>query len=192
MLELGAGTGLVGITCAVAGAERTVLTDYPSLHILDNIRQNVETNVFSREQASSRLGRKNGVVSVEAHKWGDLDGVFAKGNAHGFTRVVATGCLWRDEQHGNIARSMRHFLKDSADAEVWVVSGFFLGREKLAGFFEVAGREGLVVREVFEQNGMGERREWSVERRGEEDKEIVEQGWLLVGVLCHGNGGLSR
>lgn len=186
VLELGSGTGLVGITCAVAGAERTVLTDYPSSEILENIRQNVEINVFSRPQASPSR-HKNG-VSVEAHRWGDLDEDFAKENAHMFTRVVATGCLWLSEQHGNIAKSMAHFLKESEDAEVWVVSGFFLGRERLAGFFDVAGREGLFVREIFEQNGVGDRREWVVDGRVEDEKEIFEQGWLLVGVLCQGKG----
>lgn len=48
MLELGSGTGLVGMICALAGAARTVLTDYPSVEILGNIRENVEVNVFSR------------------------------------------------------------------------------------------------------------------------------------------------
>ena len=186
VLELGSGTGLVGMICALAGAESTVLTDYPSVEILENIRDNVEVNVLSRQQASP-LKQKNG-VSVEAHKWGDVDEDFAVSNAHKFTRVVATGCLWLSEQHENIARSMAHFLAESEDAEVWVVSGFFLGREKLAGFFDIARREGLVVREVFEQNGVGDRREWIVERTEEDEKEVFEQGWLLVGVLCQRMG----
>lgn len=133
------------------------------------------------------MKQKDG-VSIEAHKWGDVDEGFAKLNAHKFTRVIASGCLWLSEQHGNIARSMAHFLAESEDAEVWVVSGFFLGREKLAGFFTIARREGLVVREVFEQSGVGARREWTVDRTVEDEKEIFEQGWLLVGVLCQGKG----
>ncbi len=186
MLELGSGTGLVGITCALAGADRTVLTDYPSLPILENIRKNVETNVISRRQAPS-LTQTN-VVSVEAHKWGDLGENFAKSGLHSFTRVVATGCLFLPEQHENIAISMAHFLAKSVEAEVWVVSGFFLGRAKLARFFDIARREGLHVREVFEQNAVGDRREWMVDKGLEDQREIVEQGWLLVAVLCRREG----
>ena len=181
VLELGSGTGLVGITCALAGAERTVLTDYPSPTVLANIRNNVDANVTSPPPASS--SQRTSGVSVEAHKWGDLHGGVAEANAHEFARVLAAGCLWRLEEHENIARSMAHFLAKSREAEVWVVSGFFLGREKLARFFDVAGVEGLDVREVFEQNAVGSRREWVVDRV-EDGKESVEQGWLLVAVLC--------
>ncbi len=73
-------------------------------------------------------------------------------------------------------------------AEVWVVSGFFLGRESLVGFLNVAAREGLDVREVFEQNAVGERRAWMVDGGMEDGREVVEQGWLLVAVLCHREG----
>lgn len=182
VLELGSGTGLVGIICALAGAESTVLTDYPSPEILENIRKNVETNVAFRQRTSLR--RPADSVSVEAHKWGELEETFAKSNAHKFTRVLATGCLWLPEQHQNIARSMKYFLTGNEKAEVWAVSGFFLGRERLAEFFDISSREGLNVRDVFEQNAVGDRREWMADRGWEDGKDIMEQGWLLVVVLC--------
>ena len=53
MLELGSGTGLVGMICALAGAQRTVLTDHPSVAIVEGLRWNVERNVISRWQVSS-------------------------------------------------------------------------------------------------------------------------------------------
>ena len=127
VLALRSRTGLVGIICALAGAEETVLTDYPSVEILENIRTNVEMNVLSRQPKSS--WKQGNSVFVKAHEWVDIDKEFAKSNAHQFTRFIATGCLWLSEQHENIARSMAHFLAESEDAEVWVVSGFFLGRE---------------------------------------------------------------
>lgn len=52
VLELGSGTGLVGIISALASAKRTVLTDYPCPEILENILKNVEMNVVSRQQRS--------------------------------------------------------------------------------------------------------------------------------------------
>ena len=67
VLELGSGTGLVGIICALAGAEETVLTDYPSVEILEYIRTNVDSAlspakiiIEAREQCvcqSTRVGR---------------------------------------------------------------------------------------------------------------------------------------
>lgn len=125
VLELGSGTGLVGIISALAGAKKTVLTDHPCPEILENIRKNVEMNVVSRRQRS--LLKQADSVTTEAHKWGEVEENFAKSNAYKFTRVLATGCLWLPEQHENIARSMVHFLEKSEKAEVWVVSGFSLG-----------------------------------------------------------------
>ena len=189
VLELGSGTGLVGMVCALAGADRATLTDYPSTNILKNIRHNIETNAIAREQSS--LSRQSSSVSVEAHKWGDIDENFAKSNAHKYTRVLATGCLWLPEQHENIAKSMAHFLAKNEKAEVWVVSGFFLGRQKLAQFFDIARTVGLQAREVFEQNAVGDKRQWMVDRGLEDMKEVVEQGWLLVVVLCQEKDELS-
>lgn len=186
VLELGSGTGLVGMICALAGAKKTVLTDYPSPEVLENLRRNVETNVISRQQASS--SEESTKVSVQAHKWGNLHEDFAKSNTHNFTRILATGCLWLPEQHQNIATSMAHFLAKDERAEVWAVSGFFLGREKLARFFEIAKGQGLDVKELFEQNAVGNRRQWLVDRGLEDETKTLEQGWLLVIVLCQRKG----
>ncbi|KAK3174761.1 hypothetical protein OEA41_002007 [Lepraria neglecta] len=176
-LELGAGSGLVGIICALAGAQKTVLTDFPDARILENIQFNVEANVTSRRS----FIRPD--VSVEAHKWGDIDSDIAKANAHQFTRVIATGCLWLPEQHRNIAKSAAHFLAKTDEAMVWLVSGFFLGRTKLAEFFDVAREEGLRVREVFEQDVVGSVRPWSVKEDHESRERLISQGWLMVAVF---------
>lgn len=88
-------------------------------------------------------------------------------------------CLSFEGPHGNIARSMAHFLAGGKGAEVWVVSGFFLGREKLVGFFDVAAREGLDVREVFEQNAVGEGRAWMVDRAWRMGERLWNKGEIL-------------
>lgn len=131
-------------------------------------------------------------VTTEAHKWREVEEDFAKSNAHKFTCVLATGCLWLPEQHENIARSMAHFLEKSEKAEVWVVSGFFLRRKKLAGFFDIARREGLDVREVFEQNAVGDRREWMVDRGVDDGKDTVEHGWLWWPYFVKGKANLRE
>ena len=45
VLELGAGAGLPSIVCALAGASRVVITDYPDEELIQNIRWNVDHNV---------------------------------------------------------------------------------------------------------------------------------------------------
>jgi EEF1A N-terminal glycine/lysine methyltransferase len=41
VLELGAGAGLPSLVCALKGAIRVVLTDYPDSDLIDNLRHNV-------------------------------------------------------------------------------------------------------------------------------------------------------
>ena len=63
------------------------------------------------------------------------------------------------------------------------MSGFFLGRTKLAEFFDVAREEVLRVREVFEQDVVGSVRPWSVKEDHESRERLISQGWLMVAVL---------
>ena len=43
VLELGAGAGVPGIVCALHGARRVVITDYPDQNLIENLRSNVES-----------------------------------------------------------------------------------------------------------------------------------------------------
>ena len=45
VLELGAGAGLPSLVCSVLGARRVMITDYPDVELVENIRWNVETNL---------------------------------------------------------------------------------------------------------------------------------------------------
>lgn len=42
MLELGAGAGLPSLVCALNGASKVVVTDYPDAELIDNLRYNIE------------------------------------------------------------------------------------------------------------------------------------------------------
>jgi nicotinamide N-methyltransferase len=170
VLELGTGSGLTSIVSVLCGAKEVVASDYPDSKLLANTRANVVANV-----PKGSAGR----VSVKEHLWGCVDDRLGRENEHGFDVVVAAGCLWLEEQHVNIARSMAHFLKQDPDAVVYVVSGFFLGREKLEDFFQVAFEEGLNVLSMFEQDALGERRDCYVDCPDSKE-ETLQRGWLMV------------
>lgn len=41
MLELGAGGGLPSLVCALNGAAQVVVTDYPDVDLIENLRYNI-------------------------------------------------------------------------------------------------------------------------------------------------------
>ena len=41
VLELGAGAGLPSLTCAILGARKVVVTDFPDPDLVDNMRKNI-------------------------------------------------------------------------------------------------------------------------------------------------------
>lgn len=170
VLELGTGTGLTSIISVLCGAKEVVASDYPNSRLLQNARRNIAVNVPKGSQ---------GRTSVAQHLWGCTNDNLAREYVHHFDVVVAAGCLFLEEQHVNIARSMAHFLKKDLDATVYIVSGFFLGRAKLENFFQIAFEEGLSVITMFEQDATGQRRDCYVDCP-DTKREILERGWLLV------------
>lgn len=175
VLELGAGTALVSIICASAGAQRLLASDYPDEKILKSISHNLATAFIGCQCQSS--------IDVAGHRWGEVGDQMSVNNSHAFNRVIATGCLWLSDQHENLARSLAHFLAKEQEAEVWLISGFFLGRAGLSGFFDIARKQGLQAKEVFEQDAVGNRRPWKRSVENEDQAELVAQGWLMVAVL---------
>ncbi|KAI9833062.1 MAG: hypothetical protein M1819_003895 [Sarea resinae] len=70
VLELGAGNGLSGIVCALAGAAKVTITDYPAPEILANIKANVDRNVSAVAREGMVLGDVD--VEVRGHCWGEF------------------------------------------------------------------------------------------------------------------------
>lgn len=86
VLELGAGTGIVGIVCAVLGAHCTI-TDLP------HVTPNLEYNAILNQEAiqSSALG---GSVAVKSLRWGERADVEAIGRS--FDLIVASDVVYYD------------------------------------------------------------------------------------------------
>ncbi|KAF2092042.1 hypothetical protein K490DRAFT_32985 [Saccharata proteae CBS 121410] len=174
VLELGAGVGLAGIVSVLNGADEVVISDYPAPEILSNLSRNVARNVPSQLRAR---------VAVHGHEWGDLTSPFSTAHAGRFTRILAADCLWMPHEHGNLARSMLHFLSPEPEARVFVIAGFHTGRAKMAPFFDVVLEEGLEIDVIFEMDAEGRRREWAKERDGGAEDHGERKKWLVVAQL---------
>ena len=158
----------------LAGADKVVISDYPSPEILANIKINIEKNIPSHLQAK---------VSAAGHEWGVLKDDLAQTQAHSFTRIIAADCLWMPWQHSNLVESMLHFLSFAKDSRVWVIAGFHTGRAKLAPFFDVAIKQGLEIEDIWERDCEGYEREWVTERDGGREDIGERKKWLVVAVL---------
>ena len=117
------GTGIVGITSALAGGGEVILSDYPSQKILSTLKINVDRNVPENLRYPKHVG-------VQGHEWGVLTDEFSRSNAGRFTRVLCADCLWMDGNHYGLAQSITHFLSDKEEARAWVIAGFHTGRAK--------------------------------------------------------------
>jgi nicotinamide N-methyltransferase len=181
VLELGAGTGLAGIICALKDAREVTISDYPAPEVLGNIKANVERNVLFRKGKTGV-----GEVRVEGHEWGVLDDAFSKENKESFGRILVADCLWMPWQHLNLLKSIRWFMK--ADGKAWVVAGFHTGRAKMRGFYEESAlmEAGLEIEKIWERNADGAEREWVVDRGIEDVTE--RKRWLVIGILRRREG----
>lgn len=86
-------------------------------------------------------------------------------------------------EHENLVRSMLHLLGTASDARVYAIAGFHTGRTKLAGFFDEAVAQGLDIEEIYEEDHIGNRRDWMKERDGGTEHVTERKKWLVVAIL---------
>ncbi|KAI5840494.1 S-adenosyl-L-methionine-dependent methyltransferase [Morchella snyderi] len=142
ILELGAGAGLPSLVCALRGAARVVVTDYPDPDLVANLRENIA--------AAGAPGN----VFAEGYIWGrDVAGLMGEGEGEGgkFDVLVLSDLLFNHSQHGALAATVKAAMKADGVALVfftphrpWLLS------EDLA-FFQVAEEAGFEVRKVLER-----------------------------------------
>ncbi|KAK4227060.1 hypothetical protein QBC38DRAFT_478565 [Podospora fimiseda] len=180
-IELGAGTALPSVMGGLLGAEKVVVTDYPTTPVIKTLRENVNSLIQEKNSVSGRYGIKE--IKVDGHAWGEFDTELAKEFGKKFDRVYVADCLWMPWQHENLRRSIEWFMKEGDESRAWVVAGFHTGREKMAPFFDEERLRdvGLEVERIWERDCDGIDREWVVDR-GVEDISVRKR-WLVVGVL---------
>ncbi|EXJ80341.1 hypothetical protein A1O1_08485 [Capronia coronata CBS 617.96] len=203
VLELGAGTALPSLICALAGAASVTITDHPSSPALTSgaIEQNVRDNVLKR-----RRKRTTSITNVDVfgYTWGTSKmyltshyGKPAPSQPDSFDRIIIADCLWMPMQHVNLVKTILRYLESSPTAPapssspssqqhqpddqacVFVVAGFHTGRGIVRHFFKVQGR--LRAAEIFEIDVSGIRRPWLPVREGETKEQ--SKRWCVCAVL---------
>ncbi|KAJ0963314.1 hypothetical protein J5N97_028436 [Dioscorea zingiberensis] len=131
ILELGSGTGLVGIAAAAILGARVTLTDLP--HVLPNLRFNAESN-------ADIITSRGGSVEVHQLRWGERPDAEALGGAAAFDAILASDVVYYEDLVDPLLETLRWFV--NADV-VFVMAHLRRWKKRDAAFFRKA-------RKVFE------------------------------------------
>ncbi|KAK9108852.1 hypothetical protein Sjap_016912 [Stephania japonica] len=128
ILELGSGTGLVGIAAASVLGANVTITDLP--HVLSNLRFNAELN-------NKAIAFRGGCVDVQALRWGeveDFEGLVVDGP---FDAVLGSDVVYYEELFEPLLKTLCWLLSDGgvflmAHLKRWKKeSGFFRKARKV-------------------------------------------------------------
>ncbi|KAK9899677.1 hypothetical protein P389DRAFT_2672 [Cystobasidium minutum MCA 4210] len=93
VLELGAGGGLPSLVCALEGAKKTVVTDFPDSSLISNLQRNIDANIPAESQAS---------IIAEGYTWGSkVDKLIRHldNPEKGFNTILAADLVFNHSQH---------------------------------------------------------------------------------------------
>ncbi|CAK8562267.1 unnamed protein product [Lathyrus sativus] len=99
ILELGSGTGIVGIVAAVTLGSNVTLTDLP--HVVPNLKFNAEAN-------AGVVGSSGGSVTFAPLRWGHADDVELIGRE--FDVIVASDVVYHDHLYEPLIETLRLLL----------------------------------------------------------------------------------
>lgn len=185
VIEVGAGTALPSIMAGLLGANKVVVTDYPSPTLLSVLNTNINRNLIP---SISPTGTIPTSIAAQGHSWGEFKDMAPHKQA--YDRVFVCDCLWMPWQHANLRSTINHLLKANLEARVWVIAGFHTGRAKMSAFFEaetLRREAGCEIEAIWERDCEGVERIYDSE--WEEENPTVRKRWLVVAVLKRVEGG---
>ena len=150
MLELGAGAGLPSLVAAIHGATQVVVTDYPDVELIENLRHNVDSCPLLTQKGS------NSNIAVEGYLWGsDVQPLFKNlpDSQNGFDVLILADLLFNHHCHEALISTILLTLSRAETAHALV---FFTPYrpwllEKDLAFFDLCRKNGLVVTKLIEE-----------------------------------------
>lgn len=148
VLEFGAGAGLPSIVCALKGALGVVVSDYPDIDLIDNLKINIERN---RRHNTTNL-------VAEGYLWGNDTATLkahlpSEKRNDGFDLLILADLLFNHSEHESLARSIAMTLGHGKDSCALV---FFTPYrpwllDKDLDFFRIVKEHGFVVEKILEK-----------------------------------------
>ncbi|XP_058076831.1 uncharacterized protein LOC131225327 isoform X2 [Magnolia sinica] len=123
ILELGSGTGLVGIAAAAILGAHVTITDLP--HVLPNLQFNANTN-------ATAVASNSGVVDVRCLRWGEPEDMASIG--HQFHLLLASDVVYHDHLFHPLLQTLSFFLQ----GDVGLVMAHLRRWKKDSAFFKKA------------------------------------------------------
>ncbi len=147
VLEFGAGAGLPSLVCALNGAKKVVVTDYPDADLIENLRYNIEHSAANPDN-----------LIAEGYLWGNPPSNLTSHlpdspGEGGFDLLILADLLFNHSEHRKLVLSMQKTMKRTAHARALV---FFSPHrpwlfEKDMAFFDLAREMGFLVEKVLER-----------------------------------------
>ncbi|KAJ4974430.1 hypothetical protein NE237_007604 [Protea cynaroides] len=124
ILELGSGTGLVGITAAATLGANVTLTDLP--HVVANLQFNVDANC-------NTFTLNGGSINVATLRWGETEDM--KSTGHEFDLLLASDVVYHDHLFDPLLKTLQFYLRNNT---VFVMAHLRRWKKKDSIFFKKA------------------------------------------------------
>ncbi len=177
VLELGAGGGLPSVLCALEGAKKVVVTDYPDEVLLENIRWNVRHAGLECAEGEEEKGEP---VVVAGHLWGkDPAPLFRSLDDQKeprFDLLILSDLIFNHSQHQALLVTCERTISLTGIALVFHSHHLPQFAERDLGFFQMAKERGWDVTEVVRETKYGVMFE---EDRGDRSLRGTVWGWAM-------------
>lgn len=188
VVELGAGTGLAGLSAALSlekrGGGTVVTTDWPDSVILETLEVNYQRNLPSQEVPASNVK-----WSVVGHKWGEdvtpiSSALSPSPSPPRIDHLLLSDILYHSASHPDLLASVLNLLRSSSDpssARAHITAGMHGGSlGTVERFVGLAVGDGCLVERhgVFSWDPRDE-----VWRKVDEEKEELTDGFVWRGTL---------
>lgn len=127
ILELGSGTGLVGIAAAVTLGSEVTVTDLP--HVIPNLQFNVDAN-------TDVIADHGGTVRAAPLRWGEEEDMEVIGRDYDL--VLASDVVYHDHLYDPLMKTLRFLLCGGGEKEVVFVMAHLRRWKKDSAFFKKA------------------------------------------------------